>query len=60
MADKFKIEPGSVQETLIIPLYGRKLCAQIFPNLYTDLSAERLCAQLDYDFCQDAHRAHGL
>ena len=24
---KIKIEPGSVQETLIIPLYGRKLCA---------------------------------
>ncbi len=47
---KIKIEPGSVQETLIIPLYGRKLCAEEFPQLYTDQSAAELCASLDYDF----------
>ncbi len=52
MADKLKIEPGSVQETLIIPLYGRKLCAEVFPQLYTDRSAASLCARLDYDFSQ--------
>ena len=46
----FKIEPGSVQETLIIPLYGRKLCADAFPKLYMDRSAAELCARLDYDF----------
>ena len=50
MAEKFKIEPGSVQETLIIPLYGRKLCAEVFPGLYTDTSAAELCERLDYDF----------
>ncbi|MBP3892603.1 MAG: class I SAM-dependent methyltransferase [Atopobiaceae bacterium] len=50
MADKITIEKGSVQETLIIPLYGRKLCAEVFPKLYTDESAARICAQLDYDF----------
>ena len=50
--DKVKIEPGSVQETLIIPLYGRKLCAEAFPNLYTDKSAAELCASLDYDFSE--------
>ena len=50
MTEKIKIEPGSVQETLVIPLYGRKLCADIFPNLYKDESAARLCARLDYDF----------
>lgn len=50
MPEKFKIVPGSVQETLIIPLYGRKLCAEAFPNLYTDKSAAELCARLDYDF----------
>ncbi|MCR5845540.1 MAG: class I SAM-dependent methyltransferase [bacterium] len=48
--DKIKIEPGSVQETLIIPLYGRKLCAESFPKLYVDTSAAEICAQLDYDF----------
>ena len=50
MVEKIKIAPGSVQETLIIPLYGRKLCAQIFPKLYTDKSAAELCENLDYDF----------
>ena len=39
METKFKIEPGSVQETLIIPLYGSKLCAEVFPQLYVDKSA---------------------
>jgi O-methyltransferase involved in polyketide biosynthesis len=47
---KIAIEPGSVQETLIIPLYGRKLCAEVFPRLYNDTSAAELCARLDYDF----------
>lgn len=49
---KFRIEPGSVQETLIIPLYGRKLCAELFPALYRDESAARICANLDYDFSE--------
>lgn len=47
---KIMIEPGSVQETLIIPLYGRKLCAEIFPELYRDNSAACICASIDYDF----------
>ena len=50
MADKVIIEKGSVQETLIIPLYGRKLCAQAFPEIYTDRSAAEICSRLDYDF----------
>lgn len=47
---KIHIEKNSVQETLIIPLYGRKICAEKFPELYTDTSAKRLCKNLDYDF----------
>ncbi|MBR1829567.1 MAG: class I SAM-dependent methyltransferase, partial [Atopobiaceae bacterium] len=50
MSEKIHIEKGSVQETLIIPLYGRKLCAEVFPKLYTDESAARICERLDYDF----------
>ena len=52
MEDKIVIEKGSVQETLIIPLYGRKLCAEVFPQLYTDKSAARICERLDYDFSE--------
>ena len=32
--EKYKIEKDSVQETLIIPLYGRRLCSRRFPGLY--------------------------
>ena len=28
--EKYKIEKNSVQETLVIPLYGRWLCSQRF------------------------------
>jgi len=52
MSDKLHIEKSSVQETLIIPLYGRKLCAEVFPRLYTDPSAAQICASLDYDFSE--------
>ncbi len=47
---KIHIERNSVQETLLVPLYGRKMCAEKFPDLYTDQSAARLCDSLDYDF----------
>ena len=31
---KYKIEKNTVQETLILPLYSRKLCTELYPNLY--------------------------
>ena len=34
--EKYKIEKDSVQETLIIPLYGRWICSRRFPGLYQD------------------------
>ena len=47
---KYHIEKNTVQETLIIPLFGRKVCSEHFPHLFKDPEAERLCAMLDYDF----------
>ena len=47
---KYKIEKDTVQETLLIPLYGRKLSSERFPALFTDDSAARLMAKIDYDF----------
>ena len=47
---KIHIEKGSVQETLIIPLYARKLCAEQFPTLYQDEYAAKICDGIDYDF----------
>lgn len=49
---KYHIEKNSVQETLVIPLYGRKVCSERFPHLFKDPEAERLCAMLDYDFAE--------
>ena len=47
---KYKIEKNTVQETLILPLYSRKLCTELYPNLYRDETAVRLLDQIDYDF----------
>lgn len=50
--EKVKIEKNTVQETLIIPLYGRKMCSEKFPDLYQDVFAKKLCEKLDYDFSE--------
>lgn len=50
--EKIKIEKNTVQETLIVPLYGRKMCSEKFPKFYTDIYAKRLCERLDYDFTE--------
>ena len=49
---KYKIEKNTVQETLILPLYSRKLCTELYPNLYRDETAVRLLDQIDYDFSE--------
>lgn len=47
---KYHIEKNTVQETLVIPLYGRKMCSELYPRLYRDETAIRLTEELDYDF----------
>ena len=47
---KYHIEKNTVQETLVIPLYGRKVCTEIYPDLYCDDTAQKLIEQIDYDF----------
>ena len=46
----YHIEANSVQETLIIPLFGRLGCSEHFPQLFSDPEAKRICESLDYDF----------
>jgi len=53
---KYHIEKNTVQETLIIPLYGRKVCSDRFPELFKDPEAERICSMLDYDFAEKGKR----
>ena len=47
---KYHIEKNTVQETLIIPLFGRLICSEHFPELFSDPAAKRICESLDYDF----------
>ena len=47
---KYHIEENTVQETLVIPLFGRLVCSEHFPQLFSDPEAERICSSLDYDF----------
>ena len=35
----YHIEKNTVQETLIIPLFGRKVCSEHFPHLKTEIEA---------------------
>ena len=47
---KYHIEKNTVQETLILPLYGRKLCSERFPGLFSDPESARLIESIDYVF----------
>ncbi len=47
---KITVGKGTVQETLVIPLYGRKICNEAFPELYSDPYADELIEKLEYDF----------
>ena len=57
---KHKIEKNTVQETLVIPLYSRKLCTELYPNLFQDETAVRLIDQIDYDFSETEKKARSL
>lgn len=47
---KYHIEKNTVQETLVIPLYARKKCTEIYPDLYKDETAAGIIEKIDYDF----------
>ena len=57
---KYKIEKNTVQETLIIPLYARKVCSELYPNLYRAETAVRLIDEIDYDFSEAEKNSRGL
>ena len=57
---KHKIEKNTVQETLVIPLYSRKLCTELYPNLFQDETAVRLIDQIDYDFSETEKKSRSL
>lgn len=60
MHTRYKIEKNSVQETLIIPLYARKVCSELYPSLYRDETANQLIDKIDYDFSDATKNSHAL
>ena len=57
---KYKIEKNTVQETLIIPLYARKMCSELFPDLYSDETAARLIDKIEYNFSEVSKKSGGF
>lgn len=47
---KVAIEKGSVQETLVIPLYARFALGEEYPELFDNSSTKELLAKIEYDF----------
>lgn len=57
--EKYHIERNTVQETLVIPLYARKRCTELYPQLYRDDTAARLMERIDFDFAEYAEKTKG-
>lgn len=57
---KYKIEKNTVRETLVIPLYARKMCSELFPDLYCDETAVHLIDKIDYDFSAVSEKSGSL
>ena len=48
--EKIKIEKNSVQETLVLPLYGKAWASQKYPDIFKDRDAQKIMNDIDYDF----------
>ncbi len=45
---KYVINRGSVQETLILPLYGKKFAHELYPDLFPSKESARIISKIDY------------
>lgn len=50
MSEKIKIEKNTVQETLVLPLYGKAWAVRNYPDLFRDTDCQKIMDMLDYDF----------
>lgn len=50
MKNKVTIKKGTVQETLMFPLYGRSICNAEKPAVFGDAKAKEIISRIDYDF----------
>lgn len=47
---KIKIEKNTVQETLIIPLYAKKVAMDLYPELFHDEECQRIFENIEYSY----------
>lgn len=50
MNKKIEIEKDTIMETLVMPLYGRAICSEKYPDSFQDPGAEEVIKKIDYDF----------
>jgi O-methyltransferase involved in polyketide biosynthesis len=50
MSEQMGLQAQTVQETMLIPLWGRATFSHLYPELLTDPRAEEIITRLDYDF----------
>lgn len=50
--EKIPIAKNTVQETLILPLFARKLSTEFYPHLFQDTKSVALMEKIDYDFSE--------
>ena len=58
--DKIRIEKNSVQETLMLPLYGKAWAVKNYPDLFHDEDAGKIMEKVDYDFSALEAAAAGI
>ena len=47
--DKLKIEQNTVQETMLLPLYGRVMASRRWPETFSDSESEKVMSGIDLD-----------
>ena len=60
MEKVLKIEKDSVQETLMLPLYGKVMAMQMWPTEFHDEDCLRFKEMIDYDFSAMQEKMTGL
>ena len=58
--EKIRIEKNSVQETLVLPLYGKAWASQKYPDIFKDRDAQKIMNNIDYDFSAMGKAARGV
>lgn len=46
---RYRIKKGTAEETLLIPLYARKLAMDLYPDLFADNDCQQLFERLDFE-----------